>query len=240
MRAVLERGGGVGLGGPMHSQIASLIQPFGFDGAGDVVWGLPAFSATNWLKTLNSGTYGVAADASGILQGTLTSNASSQSDTQLQESMDGGTTALIRFLPKAGTFIFASCSVKLSEVTTSGFMFGFNEINTAMLSTGTINTTDQLGFYKATGAATIVGNVRTSSTSTATATLATLAANTYVELGVLVDGISDVVFYVNGTPVGQTTMTNVPTAAMAMSMAYSANAKTAIFKNLYYGQFGLN
>lgn len=236
-RAALESRGGVTT---LHSAIMQNIQPFGFDGAGDIVSGLNAFNKANWLATLNSGTYGVAANASGILEGTLTSNSSSESNTQLQESMDGGTTAVIRFLPLAGTIIFAACSVKLSEVSISGFMFGFNEINTGMLSSGAINTTDQLGFYKAAGAATIVGNVRTSSTSTATSTLATLSANTYVELGVLVDGITDVQFYVNGTPTGQTTMTNVPTNAMCMSIAYSANAKTCIFKNLYYGQFGLN
>jgi hypothetical protein len=156
--------------------------------------------------------------------------------------MDGGTTAVIRFLPLAGTKLFVEGSFKLSEVTTKGFMFGFTEINTALLATGVYNNTDLIGFYSATAGASLVGTVRTGSAGVESASLKTLVAATYYKLGILIDGVSSVTFFVNDVPTGASTaaIAKLPTAALTLSVAYAANAKTCIFKNLWYGQSGLN
>jgi hypothetical protein len=223
--------------------MAELVQPFGYDGACDIVGGFPALKATNWVGTTPSGTgaYTFATNATtGLMEGTITTVSSSLGLFQLQESQDGGTTAIARFQPLAGTKIWMEASVKLSEVTTKGFIFGFADVDTTLLSSGLIDCTDLIGFYSATTTATLIGTVRTSSTSTSSSSLKTLVAATYYKLGILIDGISAVTFFVNDVATGSASVANLPTAVVAPSIAYAANDKTCIFKNLWYGQSGLN
>jgi hypothetical protein len=155
--------------------------------------------------------------------------------------MDGGTTGVIRFVPLAGRVHFAELEVKTSAVATGAFLFGFATLDTTLLASGVeACSADLIGFVKTKAAATILGRVMKATTATDTADLATMVNATYMKLGILIDGVSGVHFFVNDVPTPQLTLTNLPTAALALSIAVSGASQAATIKNLWYGTCGGN
>jgi hypothetical protein len=197
-----------------------------------------------WLDTLNSGTIACAANATtGVEEVTITTNASALSNTQRQESFDGGTTGVLRYKPLADTVIAFGCSLKLSEVTTQGLFFGLSVLDTSLTASGDITMTDAIGFYaKTADTAKLYGAISTSSTPVVSANLQTMVAATYYQLECRINGVSSVEFFVNGTKTAATAtaLLSLPTVALAFSIAYAANAKTCIYKNMYCYQWGVN
>jgi hypothetical protein len=197
-----------------------------------------------WLDTLNSGTIACAANATtGVEEVTMTTNAAALSNTQRQESFDAGTTGVLRYVPLADTVIAFGASVKLSEVTTQGFWFGLSVLDTSITASGDQTISDGIGFFaKTADSAKLYGSITTSSTPVNSANLQTMVAGDYYELECRINGVSNVEVFVNGvkTAATATAMLSLPTVALAFSIAYAANAKTCIYKNMYCYQWGIN
>jgi len=201
-------------------------------------------NSKTWLDTLNSGTVAVAANATtGVEEVVLTSNAAALSNTQRQESFDGGTTGVLRYVPLANTVIAFGADVKLSEVTTQGFWFGLSVLDTSITASGDQTISDGIGFFaKTADSAKLYGSVVTSSTPVNSASLKTMVAGTYYKLECRINGVSNIEFFVDGvrTAATATAMLSIPTVALAFSIAYAANAKTCTYKNMYCYQWGHN
>jgi hypothetical protein len=203
-----------------------------------------AINSKNWLATLNSGTVAQAvAAATAAEEMTITTNAAALAVAQLQESFDGGTTAVLRYVPLAGTVIAFGGTFKLSEVTTKGFMFGLSAIDTTMMSAAVLDVSDFVGFYSTTAdAAKLYGTMSTGSSPVNSANLQTMVAATYYKLEVRINGVTGVEFFVDGTrtAAAAAAIAKIPTAGLAFSIAMAANAKTCIGKNIYCYQWGVN
>ena len=83
--------------------------------------------------------------------------------------------------PSSGLVLADAARVQISHATQAGFWFGFGNVQADPTNT---DYTDFIGFYKAPGAATMVGKVRgNAGTSAATSTLLTLVAATEYRIG---------------------------------------------------------
>lgn len=99
----------------------------------------------------------------------------------------------------AGKKTFFRCRFKVSDATQSDLIFGLQVIDTTPL-----DVTDGIYFLKADGAATIdiICRKNASTGSTSASAVATLANDTFIELGFYYDGQSKVAYEVNGSVLG--------------------------------------
>lgn len=99
----------------------------------------------------------------------------------------------------AGKKTFFRCRFKVSDATQSDLIFGLQVIDTTPL-----DVTDGIYFLKADGAATIdiICRKNASTGSTSASAVATLANDTFIELGFYYDGESKVAYEVNGSVLG--------------------------------------
>ena len=115
----------------------------------------------------------------------------------IQWSMDGGTTTSNIFTPTAGQMILGYGRFKADNAGTDAhtkcrFHFGLTEDDTGVHASDE----DTIEFFKASGAATMVGRVANEGTATDTAALAaSMVDNTYISLGFRVNGTSSVEFW---------------------------------------------
>jgi hypothetical protein len=99
----------------------------------------------------------------------------------------------------AGKKTFFRCRFKVSDATQSDVVFGLQVVDTTPL-----DVTDGIYFLKADGstAISVVCRKNASTGSTSAASIATLANDTFIELGFYYDGESKVYYEVNGSVVG--------------------------------------
>lgn len=99
----------------------------------------------------------------------------------------------------AGKRAFFRCRFKVSDATKSAVVFGLQVIDTTPL-----DVTDGIYFLKAAAAATVNFICRKNATpgSTSATSVATLADDTFVELGFYYDGLGTVAYEVNGAVTG--------------------------------------
>jgi hypothetical protein len=126
-------------------------------------------------------------------------------------------------LPAAGKTIVFEARIKMNE--TGGginqFYIGLAEIHTALIASGVLDDTfDKCGFFRQddTTADRLESVTSKKGVDDITADVAIVADNTYVKLGIVIDGLTSVKFYVDGVLVetGVTT-TSIPTRLMCLS-----------------------
>lgn len=112
----------------------------------------------------------------------------------------------------AGKKLWFEARFKVSDATQSDVVVGLQVTDTTPL-----DTTDGVFFLKADGSTAVSLVVEASSTATTTASVATLANDTYVRLGFYYDGDAAVYYFVNGALGGKSATTNLPTADLRVS-----------------------
>lgn len=149
--------------------------------------------------------------------------------------------AFTSVIPRAGNNIIFYTRFRISTtIANSAFVFGLCPVDTTMIATSAIGVTDLLGFYKA-ASATCGGVMRASSTSTTTALNGgfTPTVNTWHEVGLSLNGVSGITYWVDGKMNNSNTVTNIPTVALCPSLAFvgaTAAAATIEIADLYCGQ----
>jgi hypothetical protein len=169
-------------------------------------------TGTDWLAT-NVGvtpTYVAASVDGGAVLITNTAGASDSCFLQWQGKNAG--TAIAPFLITAGKRVWFKARFKVSDVTLSNIVMGLQSVDTTPLAV-----TDGVFFLKPTGAATLNFIVEASSTLTTTTAVATLANNTWIDVGWQYNGIDKIIYYINNSSVGTSVITNMPTAALTAS-----------------------
>jgi len=112
----------------------------------------------------------------------------------------------------AGKKLWFEARFKVSDATQSDFVMGLQGTDTTPL-----DTTDGVFFLKADGSTSVSLLVEASSTATTTASVATVADDTFVRLGFWYDGDAAVYYFVNGALGGKSVTTNLPTADLRVS-----------------------
>jgi hypothetical protein len=134
--------------------------------------------------------------AGGVL--VVTNDAADDDSTQLQKNGESWKLA-------SGKACYFETRVKFSDATQSDILVGLNITDTTLIP----GTTDGVTFRKADGSTAVGFYTEKDSTETATASVHTLVADTYVRLGFAFDGAGTVYGYVNGVLVATHT-TNIP------------------------------
>jgi hypothetical protein len=99
----------------------------------------------------------------------------------------------------AGKKAFFRCRFKVSDATQSDLVFGLQVVDTTPL-----DVTDGVYFLKADGstAVSVICRKNASTGSTSASSIATLADDTFIELGWYYDGVDKIAYEVNGSVVG--------------------------------------
>jgi len=106
---------------------------------------------------------------------------------------------------EAGKKLFFEARFRVSDATQSDVVMGLQITDTTPL-----DVTDGVFFIKADGSTSVSLLVEKNNTATTTASVATLANNTFVSLGFYYDGVSQIQYFVNGVSAGASVTTNLP------------------------------
>lgn len=177
----------------------------------------------NWTVTLvnNSGSPTQAADPTergGVLLVTNPTGATDSTEFQLVANP---------FALVVGKPLWWEQRVKVSDSTLSKLWVGLAPTDSTLIT----GVTDGLYFFKDTAAQTAVFVTRASSTSTTSATVATLADATYVHFGIYWDGVATVTGHVNGVAVATST-TNLPAGTVIMTPSFGLRNGAAAAKTM--------
>lgn len=219
------------------------IQPWGLlSGTQDVqgTIGPIKWRAADWVITAHggAGTTLVPQDGHPNVGKFITRATADGDGYNLQWSKDGGTTVQEIFKPTAGEVIVCYGRFKLDNASTDAhtkgrFNFGLSDTNTDIEASDD----DLITFVKASGAATMVGRLAKGGTATDTSALTnSLADNTYIQLGIRVNGVTSVEFWQGaGSTIGalsrvatQTTVTNLADEELALSFEGETSEAAAI------------
>ena len=125
------------------------------------------------------------------------------------------------FKAAAGRTIWFEARVAMVDTGDDQYFIGLAGIDTTLIAAGIMDdVVDKCGFFRI--AASTADKISTitarTSAEDATTDVATIADNTYVKLGFVIDGLTSVKFYVNGALVETgVTAANIPNAVMALS-----------------------
>jgi hypothetical protein len=189
-------------------------------------------TGTDWLAT-NVGstpTYVAASVDGGAVLITNTGGANDSCFIQWQGKNAG--TAIAPCLITAGKRAWFKARFKVSDATLSIVVMGLQNVDTtpAVVSDGVF-------FIKPTAAATVNFVVEGGSTATTTSAVATMANDTWIDVGWQYNGIDKVIYYINNTAVGTAVITNLPTAALTPSFGIQngeAVAKTMTVDYIFF------
>lgn len=169
------------------------------------------------VTTVNSGNIEAVVDEQGgVLQVSSGGNNATDdgANVQLQNCM---------FKSAAGVRIFFEARCKMTDTGDDQYYIGLAGVDTTLIAAGIMDdAVDKCGFYRiaATTADKICTITARTSADDATADVATIADATYVKLGFVINGLTSVKFYVNGTLVETgTTVANIANAVMCLSYA---------------------
>lgn len=179
---------------------------------------------TNGLVKTVSGTGASAAmsyavNPAGLL---LTTGTDNSGLAQAQEASMDATTAAPKYKPSAThpILFYAVVTPTTMAGATNAVWIGLNEVDTSIFASGVYACNSGIGFLKAAGAATFVGQINktNASTKTSTSSLGSFVASTALYLGMRIL-TTRVDFFVNGVQRAQTTVTNMPATIMAPTFA---------------------
>lgn len=135
-----------------------------------------------------------------------------------------------RVLPAAGRTIVLESRVKAADIATGPeFFFGLHTVDTTIIASSDLSDgTGQsfAGFGSVTDDGVLVSfTANNTSRTVGTTTLHTLVDDTYVKLGIVINGVTNVEFYVNGD-LKETVTTTVPAEEMAVSYVCQSGGTT--------------
>lgn len=160
------------------------------------------------LTQATAGTAAISTAAPGVLE--LDCNSTTQGQgVQLQRAKSA-------FVPAAGKHIWFECKVKVVDTYDKiQFFAGLAEIDTSIIGSGAISTSNHIGWLCATGAAGVASFAAAKAAAATTKTGTTLAEATYVKLGFYVNGVTNVDQYVDDVLINSTVLTaNIPIVAL--------------------------
>lgn len=166
-------------------------------------------SVGDWVVTqATAGTAAKSAAETGVLLLDSDSTTAAQG-VQIQQ-------AKAAFVPVAGRKTFAEFQVKVVDTFDKAQLFiGLSEIDTTVLASGALSTSNHIGWKCLTGAAGVLTFDSEKATAVGTASATTLVEDTYVRLGFVIDGVTSVQQYVNGVATGSPIATaNIPVVAL--------------------------
>jgi hypothetical protein len=175
--------------------------------------------ASAWVTTqATSGT----ATAGSLAGGTAALNAGATTQHQGIQMQRGGS----HLVPALGKHIWFECRAKVN-VLQAELLFGLFDTDATLVTAGALHATDGIGFQCLTSDGVILPVVKSASTATTGASVATLTAATYVRLGFVLTWsatLQQVQPYVNGAAVGNPITTNIPTVALTPSFVCQSGA----------------
>jgi hypothetical protein len=184
------------------------------------------YAAADWVvtETTAGATQGIAADElNGALA--LVTEANDNDINQLQSAEEW-----IKL--SSGKRVWFESKLKLSDATQTDLFIGFATTDTTIIA----GTTDSVGFRKSDGSAAVESLTEDNTTETSTASVVTMADNTYVTLGFYWDGKSRVQFFVNRALAATHTANIEQTNKLALTVTLQngeAGAKTLTVDYLY-------
>lgn len=187
------------------------------------------FAAAEWTitRTGTTPTEALTDEAFGVLL--LTTVASASSATHLQK-------VGASFLPTSGKGLWFSTRFKVSDATDSTFAYGLQVTDTTPL-----DVTDGIYFLKAAASTSVDLICRKNATtgSTSKTAVATMANDTYIELGYYYDGKSNINIFVNNVNVydlnlGTSPTDYLPDTVLRISFGLQNGASTARTANVDY------
>lgn len=193
-------------------------------------WG-NEYASGNYTVT-GTGAVSIVSGKGGLL--TLTNSATNSENTFLQ--WKGGNSATIEpFVFEAGKKLVFKTRLKVNNSNNASLVFGLQKTDTTPLAVS-----DGVYFLKPSGAGAVNLILANSSTLTTLSSVATIADDTFIEIGFFYDGGTKVEVYVNGVKTAtQTTLTNLPTANLTLSYGVqNASAVSRVMTLNYIQAFG--
>jgi len=149
-------------------------------------------------------------------------------------SADDGVNAQLTnclFKLAAGRKLWFESRCKFKDAGDDQYFMGLAGVDTTLIAAGVVDdVVDKAGFFRhaASTADKISSIVSRTSAEDSTADVADIADDTWVNLGFVLDGLTSVKFYVNGTLVETgTTVANLPNAVMCLSMVAQVEQTSA-------------
>lgn len=164
----------------------------------------------------------------------LTTTAADNDGIQLQKVGEA-------FLPIAGKKMWFKTKFKVSDATQSDFLFGIAVTDTTAIVAAGDGVTDGIFFQKddASTSVTLYCQKDTTTGQTSAASVATIVADTDIELGFEWDGVSAIKYFVDGVHKGTLSLTTSPATYLPdtecrVTMAFLTGAAAAITCNIDY------
>lgn len=164
------------------------------------------------LTQATAGTGAISTAATGVFELDCNSTTTGQG-VQVQRAKSA-------WLPAAGKDLWAEFPVKVVDTFDKIQLYvGLAEIDTSIIGSGTLSTGNHLGWVVETGGAGVVSFAGAKAAAATTKTGTTLAEDTYVKLGLKINGVTSVDQYVNDVLINSTILTaNIPIVAIYPSL----------------------
>lgn len=134
------------------------------------------------------------------------------------------------FKPIAQADIYFEARVKAADIATGPeFALGLHNVDTTIIASSAVSTTDHVSFTSVTDDGILLGNGEKAGTGTTTAALHTFVDDTYVKLGFKITGVDKVEFFVNGVqaaPATNLATANIPIVVLVPSLVCQTGGTT--------------
>ena len=157
--------------------------------------------------------------------GVLKLDVAGTSDNQGPDLQMGGTAAASSFIASADSKIYYETRVKVVDTLAAAQLFvGIGAVLTPFIDSDANASPNHIGFESFSSTSATFASEK-AGTRSSTAAAATLAEDTYIKLGFVVDGVSKVTPYVNGVA-GTALTTNIPIVAVTPTFAIRSTGST--------------
>lgn len=199
------------------------------EGLGIRIWDdFQTLDATDlWVATqATTGTFALDDDELGVA---LVDCNSTTNEQGINVQRVGSATVGELFKPAAGKHIWFEGRMKIVDIGTNTapeFFFGLAEVDTTIISSGANTAANHIGFETTSGAEEVeTYGEKAGARSTATGTAHTIVDGTYFKIGFFVNGVTSVLFFVNGVHDADENLAtaNIPILAMVPSMVCQSN-----------------
>ncbi|WDI44778.1 hypothetical protein [Bremerella sp. P1] len=132
------------------------------------------------------------------------------------------------FVPAAGVNLFFEARVKIADTATGPELFiGLSEIDTAILDTSAMASTNIAAFYSVTDDNVLAFATEDGGNATTEAGVYTMVEDTYVKLGFKIEGLSKITPYINGVAYDDNAITtNIPDTAVVPTFVCQSGGTT--------------
>jgi len=137
--------------------------------------------------------------------------------------------------PVAGRTIWFETRLKLVDTYDDcEFFAGLAELDTTIIATSAVSTANHIAFTCVTNDGVLLSNTEKAGAGT-TGAGTTLAEDTWVTLGIKVNGLTDITYYVNGVAVSKiSTAANIPIVALSPSFVCQSGGTADVIMHLDY------